>query len=76
MQMNNPQYICHQLLWPQHEPQPTPPHQETLQDQQVGLAQTPMKLLLLPLVPVYVRFCAIPLRVKSLFPPFLWSSCN
>ena len=35
-----------------------------------------MKLLLLPLVPVHVRFCANPLRVKSLFPSVLWSSCN
>lgn len=35
-----------------------------------------MKSLLLPLVPVHVRFCAIPLRVKSLFPSILWSSCN
>ena len=70
MQMNNPQYICHQLLWPQQEPQtpPTPPPHETVQDQQVGLAQAPMRLLLLPLVPVHVRFCTIPLRVKSVSP--------
>ena len=35
-----------------------------------------MKLLLLPLVLVWTRFCARLLRVKSLFPPILWSSCN
>ena len=49
-------HSCHLLL------------QETLQDQQVGLAQAPIKLLLLPWVPVHVRFCVCPLRVKSLFP--------
>ena len=26
--------------------------------------------------PVHVRFCVCTLRVKSLFPPFLWNSCN
>ena len=31
MQMNNPQYICHQLLWPQQEPQ-TPPHPTSPRD--------------------------------------------
>ena len=37
---------------------PTSP-KETLQDQQVGLAQAPMKLLLLPLFLVHARFfCA------------------
>ena len=36
---------------------PPPPLQETLQDQQVGLAQAPIKLLLLPLVLVCVILC-------------------
>ena len=36
-------------------------------DQQVGLAQASVKLLLLPLVPAHTRFCVQPLRVKSLF---------
>ena len=52
----------------------TPPPQETLQDQWVSLVQAPIKLLILPLVPVHVRFCVCPLRVRSLFPPFLWNS--
>ena len=52
------------------------PLQETLQDQQVGLAQAPIKLPLLSRVLVYMRFCVHPLKVKSLFPPVLWGSCN
>ena len=52
------------------------PLQETLQDQQVGLAQAPIKLLLFPWILVHVRFCVCPLAVKSLFPPVLWASCN
>lgn len=43
---------------------PLPP-EETLQDQQVGLAQGPMKLALLLLVLVCMRFCVPLLRVKS-----------
>ena len=41
--------------------------QETVQDQQVGLAQASIRLLLLPWVPVHVKFCVCPLKVKSLF---------
>ena len=41
-----------------------PPLQETLQDQQVGLAQAPIKLLLLPWFPEPVRFCVHPLCDK------------
>ena len=41
------------------------PLQETLQGQQVGLAQASIKLLLFPWVPVCVGFCVRPLRVKS-----------
>ena len=51
---------------------PQPP-QETLQDQQVSLAQAPMKSLLLPWVPVCVRPCVYPPRVESVS-PILWSS--
>ena len=49
---------------------------ETLPDQQVGLTLTPVKLLLLPWVPVCMRFCVCPIRVKSLFSPVLWGSQN
>ena len=52
-----------------------PPPQETLQDQQAGPTQAPIELLLLPLVPVHVRVYVHPLRVKSVFPTILWSSC-
>ena len=41
---------------------------EILQDQQVGLTQAPIKLLLLPWVLECVKFCGCPLRVKSLSP--------
>ena len=51
-----------------------PPLQETLQDQQVGLAQAPIKLLLLPWFPEPVRFCVHPLRIKFLVPSVLCSS--
>ena len=56
------------------------PFQDTLQDQQVGLAQAPIQLLLLPWVPVHVRFFVCPLRVKSLHsytagPPLFSSLC-
>ena len=44
------------------------PLQETLQDQEVGLTQTPFKLLLLLWVPGSVRFCLCSLRVESLLP--------
>ena len=39
-----------------------------LQDQQLGLTQVPLKLLLLPWVPELVIFCVGPLRVVSQFP--------
>ena len=49
------------------------PFWETLQDQQqVGLMQTPFKLLLLPWlpwVPEHVGFCMCPLRVSSSHSP-------
>ena len=75
--MNTPRYRHPLCLRPQGEAQLPLPHlQETFQGQQVGLAQTPMKSLLLPWVPVYVRPCVHPPRVESLFPPVLRSSCT
>ena len=53
---------------------PQPP-QETLQYQQVGVAQAPMKSLLLPWVLVHVRPCVCLPIVESLLPPVQWSSC-
>ena len=41
------------------------PVQETLQDQQVGLTQAPLKSLPLPWVLEHVRFCVRSLRVES-----------
>ena len=70
-----PFYVCHQLLWPQREPQPLPLPQETLQDQQVGLGRALMKSLLLPWVSVHTRPCVHPPSVESLFVPVLWSFC-
>lgn len=46
------------------------PLQEILQDQQVGLVQAPIKLLLSHCILVCMWFCVPPLRVKCLFPHF------
>lgn len=40
----------------------------TLQDQQAGLAQAPIKLLLLSRAPVCTGFCVCPLKVMCVFP--------
>ena len=53
-----------------------PPIQETLQDQQLCLAQAPMKSLLLLCVPVHTRPCVCLSSVEFLFSQILWSSCN
>ena len=53
-----------------------PPLQETLHHQQVGVVQSPMGSLLLPLVPVLSLLCVCPPRVESLFSPVLSKSCN
>ena len=57
-----PKNGCYQWICPQGEPllNPTPSlHlQEAPQDKQVGLAQAPIKLLLLPWVLEHERFCA------------------
>ena len=50
------------------------PLQETFQDQQVGLAQAPFKLLHLPWVLEQVGFYVHPLRLEPLFPTALWLS--
>ena len=53
-----------------------PPLQEALQHQQVGLVQSPLRSLLLPLGPdVHTTLC-VPPSVESLFPPVLSKSCN
>lgn len=44
--------------------------QKTLQEQQVGIAQAPIKLLLWLWFLVRVMFCICPLRVKFPFPLF------
>ena len=52
------QYLLHQCLCPQSEPQVLPPPQETLQVHQVGLAQASMKSLLFSLGPsVHETLC-------------------
>ena len=71
--MNTTQYFCYQCPCPQTEALQPSPLQETLQEQQVGLAQAPMKSLLLSLVPVWTRPCVQSPRVESLFPQVLWS---
>ena len=54
---------------------PLPP-QETLQDQQLGLAQAPSSHCFFPWVLVCTRPCVHPPRMESLFPSVLWTSCN
>ena len=68
--------ICHQLLDPSRNHSGAPPPQETFQDQQAGLLQAPVESLLLSSILAHRRFCAIPLRVKSLSPPALWRFGN
>lgn len=57
-----PKNGCHQCICPQGEPLLNPPPslhlQEAPQDKQVGLAQAPIKLPLLPWVLEHERFCA------------------
>ena len=76
MPMNTPFYLHHQCPCHYSEPQPPPPPQETLQDQQVGLAQVPMKSLLFFLGPsAHKTFCAPSKSGVSISPEeFLQSS--
>ena len=60
----------------QGEPRPPPALQEPLQDQQVGLVQVLIKLLLLPLVSVRARSRMCPSGAESLLLPILWGFCN
>lgn len=66
--------ICHRLLDPSRSHSGAPPPRETFQDQQAGLLQAPVESL--SSILAHRRFCAIPLRVKSLSPPALWLFCN
>ena len=59
---------CCQYLCPWVSSSLSSPLWETLQNQQVGLAQASIKLLLLPWVPMCLRLCVHPLRMGSLFP--------
>lgn len=79
MLMNTPQYVCHQFLCPQGEPQPPPlPQlpQDTLLDQQASLAQAPIKSLFPHWVTVHARFCTVHFKYQVSVSPVLWSSCN
>ena len=42
------------------------PLREAVQNHQVGMTQVPFKLLLLPYISEYVKFCVCPLRVECL----------
>ena len=69
-----PQNDCCQCLYSQgklHLPSASPGDSP---DQQVGLIQTPLKLLLLPWFLECRGYCEHPLRVKSLFPTAPWDS--
>ena len=76
MLMNTPWYMHHQCPCPQSEPQPptlpTSP-QETLQDQQVGLTQGPMKSLLLQSSKSRVSFSPNPVEFLQSRPAGLQS---
>ena len=69
MCLNVPKYCCHQCLCPKGEPQLPPLLQETLQDEQVGLVQAPIKLLLLPWVLVCMRFLYVPFKSEVSISP-------
>ena len=71
-----PQNGCHQHLCPQVDLSCLLSLQVALQNQQVGLTQSPFKLLILCWYSEHVRFCANPLRVESLFLTALQSSCT
>lgn len=69
-----PRNGCHQHLFPQGEFQVPPLSPEALQDHQVGLTQSPFKLLPLHWDLECVRFCLHLWRVESLFPTALYLS--
>ena len=70
-----PVRLSPKCLWPHSEPQlPTSPGDPP--NQQVGLAQAPMKSLLFLWVPEHLRPCGHPPRVEFLLHPVLWSSCG
>ena len=65
---------CHQHLTSGGNPSCLLSLSEALQDKQVGLTQTPVKLLPLCWDLEQVSFCAHPLRAKSWYPTALWLS--
>ena len=65
--MNSKNGYC-QCLCPRGEPQLPSASWEAVHNQQVGLTQPPIQLLLLSWIQEYVRLCVHPVRVKSLFP--------
>ena len=69
-----PKYGYHQCLCPQAEPQPLP---ASLGDSPRAAGRSgpgSYQITAFALCPMHVKFCARPLRVKSLFPPVLWDS--
>ena len=76
MPMSIPWGICHQWPCPTSEPQPSPaspgdPPRPTGRSGPGSYGVTA-----LPWVPVHMKPCVCPLRVESLFPSVLWSSCT
>ena len=69
-----PQNGCCQYLGPQGKFNHIPPLQKTFQDQQVGLTQASLELLLLLWVSKHVRLCGLFFRTQSLFPIAFWLS--
>ena len=73
--VNTPQHPCHQCPFPTVSYRFPSPPQETLQDQQVGLAQGPMRSLLFQLGPRAHKTCVSSGAFVSPSPmTFLWSS--
>ena len=77
MKMGTSQNCCCQCPCPCSEPQPTPTSIRDLTTLAGWFGSTSYGVtVLFPLVLVHTKFCVCPPRVESLFPPYLWKSCN
>jgi len=54
----------------------SPFFQESLQNQQLGLAQAFVKILLLPWVPLCMSILYVPFKTEVSISPVLWWSCT
>ena len=76
IQMNAPQYVRHWCLHPQSGPQPSPASPGDPPRQTGRSGPGSCEITAFALGPGARGSLCAPLRVESLFPPILWSSCN